>query len=253
VIRRGLFAISLVLAGRAHAEPKAEAKDHVARGSAAFQAGHYDDALKELTFAYALEPDPELLYAIGQVHVKLGDCESATTFFQRFAATKPDKREAAVATQAIAACKDHPAPVTHVEPAPEPPPQQPIVAPTQAPPPPPSATPPPAPAASHWYSDVLGDALVIAGVAAGGIGVGEYAAAVSSRNAADTATTYGAVQSKLDDAGHERALAIGFAAGGGALAIAGVLKLVLSTSSDEHAVAVVPVRGGSVISWGRSF
>jgi tetratricopeptide (TPR) repeat protein len=256
-MRSGLIALALVLAGRAHADPKAEAKDHVARGAIAFDAQHYDEALKELTLAYALAPDPQLLYAIGQVHVKLGDCEAAATFFRRFLSTKPDARDARVVSEAIAACKDHPPP--H-EAAPPPQPAPPPSPPPSPPPPPPQpvvvASPPapaPAPVARAWYRDAIGDALVAAGIVAGGVAAFEYASARTSRDDADDARTYGAVQAKLDDASRDQKIAIGFAAGGGALVVAGILKLALSGGSDEHAIAVAPIHGGSVVSWARRF
>src|SRR5262249_747385 len=108
-VTRYLVLLALASASpRAFADPKADAKQHIDKATAAHSAGHYNDALKELTLAYALDPNPELLFAIGQVHMKIGDCTAATTFYERFIATKPDAKEAAIAQKAITSCKDHP-------------------------------------------------------------------------------------------------------------------------------------------------
>jgi len=88
----------LALASRAFAgDPKAEAQAHVHASEKLFQAGKYQDALGELTTAYALDPQPGLLYAIAQVHVKLGECAEAITWYQRFLDTHPDDRPAKAA------------------------------------------------------------------------------------------------------------------------------------------------------------
>ncbi len=89
----------------AHADPGEDAKAHVARATQAHKDGRYDDARVELEAAYALTPKPELLYALGQVHAKLGRCGDATAYFQRFVATQHDPQVAKVVDQAIAACK----------------------------------------------------------------------------------------------------------------------------------------------------
>lgn len=94
----------------AAADPKAEATQHFERASVAHEEGRFRDALRELTLAYALDPRPELLYAIAQVHVKLGECPQAISFYQRFIASKPKPEHAARARQAITVCKTNPPP-----------------------------------------------------------------------------------------------------------------------------------------------
>src|ERR1051325_11147589 len=89
----------------ARADPGDDAKAHVARATQAHKDGRFDDARVELEAAYALTPKPELLYALGQVHAKLGRCGDAATYFQRFAATQSDPQVGKVIEQAIAACK----------------------------------------------------------------------------------------------------------------------------------------------------
>jgi tetratricopeptide (TPR) repeat protein len=106
-----------VLAASAFADPAAEAKQHFEAASAAHKAGNFRKALEELMLSYALEPKPELLYAIAQVHVKLGECPQAITFYQRFLASNPKPEHAKRAQEAIHICKTAPPPPEKQAPA----------------------------------------------------------------------------------------------------------------------------------------
>jgi tetratricopeptide (TPR) repeat protein len=108
-----LLAISISVAvstTTAFADSTTEAKQHFELASAAHKAGKFRDALNELMLAYALDPKPELLYAIAQVHVKLGECPQAITFYERFLASNPKPEFAARANAAINICKTNPPP-----------------------------------------------------------------------------------------------------------------------------------------------
>src|SRR5690349_15566061 len=85
-----LFLALAVAPATARADNNDDAKAHVANATRAHKAGHYDEAQRELEAAYALDPDPAVLYALGQVHAKLGHCRESTTYFKRFAATQTD-------------------------------------------------------------------------------------------------------------------------------------------------------------------
>jgi hypothetical protein len=104
-----LLAPAAALAGK-----KEDAKAHIARATRAHKEARYADARAELEAAYQLDPRPELLYAIGQVDAKLGNCDEAIAHYKQFAATQTDPQVAKVIEQAIAACQ--PAPP---EPAPD--------------------------------------------------------------------------------------------------------------------------------------
>jgi tetratricopeptide (TPR) repeat protein len=250
-VRNLVLAALLSASPRAFADAKADAKDHIQRATAAHAAGHFDEALKELTLAYALDPNPELLFAIGQVHMKLGDCTSATTFYERFIATKPDAKEAAIAQKAIASCKDHPREAA-VEPPKDEPKVEPKVEPKTEPEPPPPPAPPP-PQGRPWYRDTIGDVLVGLGVAAGAVAGIEYGRARTSRDDADVAPTYGDYQRLLDDSHDERNLAIGIGAGAGVLVVAGVIHYLVTGGPPEENVALVPARGGELVTWTTRF
>ena len=114
---------------------QAKAKAHIAKAMKAHAKNNFSAALGELQAAYALDAQPDLLYAIGQVYVKLDRCGEAITTYQAYLATKPAPQAAADTEQAISTCK-----AKH-DTAPPPPPPAAVVAPE--PPPPPEPTPPP--------------------------------------------------------------------------------------------------------------
>ena len=240
-----VFALVAAFASRAHADPKAEAKKHVERATAAHAHGKYDVALSELTLAYSLDPQPQLLYAIGQVHVKLGHCDEAIDFYERFLASKPDPAAADEAKQAIETCKSHP---VEAAPPPAPPPVQ--EPPHPAPPPPPP--PPAARGGGAFYSDVVGDALAGAGAVALVIGALEYRSALSDLDSADQQTTYAAHAKLVDDAHSARTIAVVAGIGGVALVGAGVYRF-MTRDRGEHGVAVVPTHGGGFVTWSGRF
>jgi tetratricopeptide (TPR) repeat protein len=216
----------------------------VARATQAHKAGRYDDARVELEAAYALTPKPELLYALGQVHAKLGRCGDATAYFRRFAATQSDPQVARVTDQAIAACK----------PAAPPPAAPPPSAPAASPAPPAAAAPP---EAARWYHDKLGDGLVIAGVTAVIVGLVEYRSAVSDLDAAEDRTAAPTVARYLElvgEAHDKRTTALVLTGVGGLLIAGGVVHHALrDRGAEARGVAVAPVSGGGLVTYAGRF
>jgi hypothetical protein len=99
------LSISLVCS-LAFAGPKQEAKKHVDKAMKAHADGKFHIALSELRAAYKLDPQPDLLYAMGQVYSKLGRCTDATAAFERFRKAKhADPSIGKVVDEAVAACK----------------------------------------------------------------------------------------------------------------------------------------------------
>nr|HEX4312780.1 tetratricopeptide repeat protein [Kofleriaceae bacterium] len=248
----------------AFADARSEAQTHVDKASKLYDAKQYAAALDELNTAYTLDPQPTILYAIGQIHVSLGQCDEAITFYQRFLATNPDDGVASATREAIAACKTHSVPDASgsgsgsgsagsggsgssasagsgsagagtgsdtvgasVEPGPPSPPT--------------------------WYSDRLADALVAGGVASAVIGLGLYVDARSQLTDADGATTYQGQQALVDKAHNNRAFALLFGAGGIALAVGGVLHYMHHKGEAAPAVSVTPIRGGAAVGWSVGF
>jgi tetratricopeptide (TPR) repeat protein len=242
-------------------DPKAVAKQHIAAAKSFHEQRRFADALAALEAAYALDPQPQLLFAMGQLNVRLGRCERAIMFYERFVATKPKPEAAALATEAIETCKTAPPPP---EPAPSiEKPRAPLAVPLVT-----SATPPvvdvPATPASvaparvgrrPWYTNYVADGLVLAGVASAVASVVVYQGARADRDRADAAPDYATYEDLIDGAQRKRTYAIALGAAGAASAIAGGLYFVMgkATRTRDHVVGVAPSRGGGVVSWGGRF
>jgi tetratricopeptide (TPR) repeat protein len=271
------LAIMLAAPGAADAGPKQNAKVHIDRATKAHKAGDLDKALTELQAAYAIDPQPQLLYAIGQIYTKLGRCSEASDAYLRFLASGTDASTAQVVKQAIEACKAQgaaepapppkepiptPAPVNDTEdplakgqpakPAPEPSPPKKKIAlnrelDSQQPPPEPGETKP-------WYTDVLGDVLVIGGVTSLVLGGLAYRAARTDLDNAEKAMSHERYEDLLDAGKTKRLVGVAFAGGGAVLITAGVLRFALRDKHTEvRRVGLAPARGGGLLTWTRSF
>jgi len=230
---------------RASADPKTEAKQHVDRATELHAQGKFAQALDELKTAFSLDPRPELLYAMGQLHVLLGECPQATTYYQRYLATKPDPNTANAAIEAIQVCKTNPPPATADVPVPAGD-NPPVI---DKPSPPDTPAPRSATPKRAWYGDYLADGLVVGGAAAGVVAVLEYRSAVQNRDHADAATNFQSYVDLVDRAHSQRATAIVFGAAGAALVAAGGLHYMLTDRRARHAVSIGPSHGGGIVTW----
>ena len=242
----------MLTASVAHADPKADAQVHIDNASQLYKDNKFTESLAELNTAYTLDPQPELLFAIGQIHVKLGHCDDAITFYERFLATRPDPDAASATREAITACKSGKVPETTT-----PPPTNPTNPPPTVPTNPPPTNPPQphdtgaGPATTTWYSDKLADALVLGGVTAGVIGIVLYASASGKLDDADKATTYPQQQSLVDDAHGARNLSIAFDVAAVGLIGYGVYHYL--HFQEGASVVVTPAPGGGAVSWTGHF
>ena len=107
---------------------------------------------------------------------------------------------------------------------------------------------------SPFYKDVIGDALVIGGVAAGVVSFVEYRGALGKLDDADHAPTLGDYKSDVSDAHDKRQLSLILAGGSIALIGAGVVKYALHAKGESHRVALVPTTdGGGLVTWSGGF
>ena len=259
--RRALWLAIALAAGpnEVLADTKADFEAHVVNATLAYKDGRFDEALVDLEAAYALDPQPDLLYAIGQVHAKLGNCEDATASFRRFEAAKRSRRTTGIVEQAIAACKPGPRP-------PEPSisahdtatplvaePSQLVAALAPLPQAPALVVTRPQPR-SPWYEDKLGDALVLGGLAAAAVGLIEYRSAVSDLDAAEQATTLARYRALVDDAHDERTTSLVLVGAGGALVGAGIVRYALRGGTAEpRGIALAPAYAGGLVTYGGRF
>lgn len=235
--------VALPLAAFAGPKEKAEAQKHIDKAMEAHQQSKFDVALGELEAAFALDPQPDLLYAIAQVHVKLENCPVAISFYERFLETKPGAEPAAAANEAIATCREQlaaqPAPVVEPQPAPAPAPE------------PMPAQPPPS---EPKRFDVIGTSLVGLGVVSTVVGVIMYSSAVSTLDDAEKAPSYDEHVSLVDDAHSKRTYAVIFtAAGVAAIGVGAWHYLRFRKKAEASSVAVSPTTTGGMISWSGRF
>jgi tetratricopeptide (TPR) repeat protein len=217
---------------------KTEAKKHIAAATEAHQAEKYDVALTELQAAYDLDPQPDLLYAIGQVQVKLNNCPEAIMSYEKFLESKPATEPASAANEAITTCREQLA----AQPPPPPPPDP---VPQPAPPRPPESKP--------FYKDVLGDALVGVGVAAATGGVVFYLGARGKLDDAEKAATYAEHEKLVGEAKSQRNIAV-LLGGVGVVAIGvGVWHWTRFGGGGEQRVALVPTTDGGLVTWAGTF
>jgi hypothetical protein len=235
---------SIALAGPSAKDKKA-AKKHIKAATDAHKQEKFDVALTELQAAYALDPQPDMLYAIGQVQVKLGNCPEAIMSYEQFLETTPAPEVADAANEAIRVCRDQLAAQQPVPPPPETNPQP------VAPPPPP---PPPAAEGKAFYSDVLGDVLVVGGTVAVVTGVSLYVSARGTIDDAEGAPSYAEQQSLVDDAHSKRMYAV-IAGSVGVVAIGvGVWRFTKGRRDPEKtSVAVVPTTTGGLVTFAGRF
>ena len=60
------------------------ARGYLDQGLRLYNEGHYEDAIRELRLGYALEPLPEILYTLGQSARKLGRCDDAINYYRQY-------------------------------------------------------------------------------------------------------------------------------------------------------------------------
>jgi hypothetical protein len=194
--------VVVALAARGQAQPatpkeRAQAKVHFDRGNQLYQQGRFADAIDELKSGYALDPRPDILYALGQAERKRGDCKAAIRYYEQFVDSGVSAQRAQAVKLQIDRCQKElatsapasppvetspppPAPVTPEPPARPTPPPKPVQSAQPAPPENPTAATtsaarapekPPTPAHRRWWVWTLVGGAVAVGVGVG-LGVG---------------------------------------------------------------------------------
>jgi hypothetical protein len=228
------------------ADDKARAKGHLERGLKHFTEREYEAAIAEFEAGQKLDPRPDLIFALAQAERLSGDCASAVLYYREFLAGEPSEKQAEAARSNLERCEQ----VLATSRAREEEAARKAAPVVEAPPPTTVAEAPPPPPAEirirrPWYTDVLGDVLLGAGVAAAGAGGYFWLQSMDSRDAALDAGSYDEYTSKLDDAEQQRTIAIGALSAGGVLMTAAVIRYLTRGDQVERApVAIVPSVGG---------
>lgn len=190
-------------------EKLALAQRHFQRGEQAFRERKYDVSLDEFTTAYEISREPDLLYNLHKVALKLGQKEMALSYLREYRSHRPPADQPAIDKEMadVAAADVKPETAADIEPvAPPPPPPLP-------PPPPPEPTEltrPPRTAGLTLLS--LGGAFVASGAVLLGLG-----ASTTADSAAATTQQRGMLVTG------------GFLVGTGAMALVGGLVITLKS------------------------
>ena len=242
---------------------QAKAKRHVTKADKLYSAGKYEDARKEYATAYSIDPQPKLLFMLGEINVKLGKCEAAITFLQKYLESQPEEAEVTKTNEQLKACNAPVEEAAAAESAPEgppPPPSPPVEAVKdnevpdynapghhEAAPvaPLPTATQQEEPHERPWILDPVGLALcgggVLAGVAAGVV----YSMAVSKNDEAATKEVYDDALSLAHDASTLRAVSI--VSAGVGVALLGAGAYVYYSHRSAATVTAMPSTHGALI------
>ena len=232
------FVLSALSALAPAEELDPEAKAYFDSGLASYNAKEYAEAIEDLRTAYALDPNPMTLFAWAQAERLDGHCGRATKLYRRFLKTRPSAQQTEAARTGIERCKGQPDVATEEpeEDTAEEPARASVVetveeAPALAPPPKPEPK-------QKRRVDGAGIGMLAGGVVLGAIGGGLLGTGQSkAKAAADGAASYEDVAA---DATQVRKLRIsgGVLAGvGGALILAGIVKLVLHARQPRNEVS----------------
>jgi hypothetical protein len=258
------LALSLALAGTAHAEApskagtkaeagkKERAQQHLRAGNVAFDKGDYPVAVSELEASYAEVPDPAVMYALGQAHRLNGDCTKAAEAYRAFLDSNPPERQREAAQGNLERCEASSSPAAAAAETPPPaetapPPEQKTTAPLTATEPPPAET---DEGSGHaWYADVPGHILTGTGVAAAIVGTILFTGGRSKVSDADSAGTIDDFDASRDDAHSgltQQRVGLVVMGAGGALIIGGVIRYatVGGGPKDTAGVRIGPTLGG---------
>jgi tetratricopeptide (TPR) repeat protein len=222
------IAITIAFAGIAYAQSPAD--DRLERIRKAYEQGDYASVRRELLAAHDEKPDPQLLFALGQVELNLGNYEAAIGFYERFIATNPSEEQIALAQQAIGAARMRLATPPVTEPVPAPP----------------ALPPPPAPERPHvpprrWYREDTGfAALGTAAVLVGG-GLLYY----SHRLGNDTSGNLSEYDDRLEQARLTRWTGAGVAAAGAVVIGVTLLRWRLRPDGDGGADLTASIAPGA--------
>ncbi len=250
---------SLASPAMAAAEPRREglenpaAAAHFDAASEAFDAEDYDQASAHLKAAYALEPDPKLLYAWGLAEESGGHYRAAMSLYEEFLEQAPNSAVAGKARANLLNCRARALELGEdpdARPGSETPPDDPVVDET-----PPAPTPekerPARPLEGEWIAPTLlgvGAALAVAGGVVMGVG---RARASDSANA----PTEDAYFTELDGARPVYYGGVGTLAAGGLLVAGGAIRYIIvarrGAEPKTEASAVVSPHGFGLSFRGR--
>jgi len=235
-------AVAFFAARIAVADKKQLARELFDQGVTEYKAKQYDAAIASMSKSYALDPQPDALYAWAQAERMTNNCKDALVHYQQLLDTTHDEKTATIVKGQIELCKqietgheDKLAPdATTVE----------------------KRDAPMVEIKTVYRTEHKTDHLTIGLFAGGGIAIGGSVAllivAHSTRNDADHAVSLDEYNQLYDRAKHLRWGAYGAAAVGLTAASIAMIR-VLRRSGETSSVAMAPVRGGSLLTYAATW
>lgn len=211
-----LIVLLLATAARADAPPVSE------RVRELYAKGDYEGVRRELQDAYEKQAKPELLFALGQVELQLGNYAAAIEYYERFITTSPPQDQIALAQQAIGAARMRL---------------------KQPPPPPPEPRPQHPP--REWY---LQDTVLVAIGGAAALG-GGGALIYGQRLGNDHSGTLSEYDERLGRARSMRWVGVGFIAGGAIVAGVAIVRWRLRPDGGDVTASISPAGIGVTARW----
>ena len=240
------------------AAPKdAKAAAHLKQGNRHYRLRDFQSAITEYKAGAAIEEAGVFWYNLGQCYRQLGNYEDALWYYQRFldrgkptgalkdsvvdfiAKMTAEKEKAATKQQPTDAGGDENSATTATKVQATTPPVPAVTQTTETPEEPVDAPP-------RWYADKLGWAITGVGVAGVGAGIGLIVSSSGLADDADNATNELDRADLHDRADSRRRLGTIVTGVGAAVAIGGIIKLVLVPKQSETApvVSAAPTSGG---------
>lgn len=228
------------------------AKAHLEQGLRYFNTKDYDKAILEFKTAYQIDPQADFLYAMGQAERLGGKCREAIRTYESFLRENPPERQAGSARQNIERCEAElarQAEAEKIKPAPTPEAEsQPVIIKETT------------PEGGPWYTDKVGHALTLGGLAVFVAGTVLWRIGYNGIEAANNATSYEEYASNAANAGTadaEQKVGVATMAAGGVLIAAGIVHYILrpkgSSSSDRAQVTAAVGPGGGMVGVTKRF
>lgn len=263
--RFSICVLLVLVASVAHADDKADAKQHSELGKRHYNLNEWDEAISEFKAAYKLVPDAVDLYNIAQAYRLKGDCVNSSQFYASYQREEKIKKLRDSVTKVRAemeACAVAPKPVEPISPTPNPTPTPTPVATDPPPMPYPAPTLPTGDNAMRGPSEqtdpnharritgkvflVASGVLTVTGALLFLKGDGLSKDATACDHSLDCAL---ATQLDLEDRSSAAYRDAGFSVGFGAtFAVVGIVLLATSSKKSHHAM-VMPMRHGAAVGW----
>lgn len=209
-----------------------------------YKAKQYDAAAASMGKAYALDPQPDTLYALAQSQRLAGNCKDAITNYQKLLDTTKDDSTVSTVKASLALCQQ-------IESG-QKPAEQPVDAKVAE-----QRDAPTIQIRTVYRTEQHNDRLTIAMYAVGGVALGgaatTYLLARSTRNDADHATSLADYNDLYDRAARLRWVAYGATGVGLALVGVATYRVIWGNKDTPPDVALVPISGGSLLAWSSSW